>query len=261
MAQGLLWKRRRPGLPAWERPVRYTIKAAGLGYWPKTDVAPGDRWGREEPVWIPRGWVIPCRAGRELSYVKVRRLDADLQCDAKAAKYVHLAGSKPRGVLYGLADLAGHSDAILCEGEFDALLLRQHVGGMAGVAATGSASNTNPGAAAIVVLAQVARVWVALDTDEQGEAGAALWQERSARVRRLAPLEHDVTDMWAAGHDLAAWVRQGLGIAAPAASEPLSPAITAALAAPRGSRVQALMDAGLTKGAALELPAHATAGR
>lgn len=188
-----------------------TIKAAGLGYWPQEAYRPGERWGQDKRVWLPRGWVIPCEVGSELAYVKVRRLDADMQADPKSPKYVAVSGSKKRGVLYGLGDLAGHTDAILCEGEFDALLLRQHIAGMAGVVATGSATDASPGPAALLALVAIPRIWGALDTDDAGVKGFDRWHALSPRVRLLMPSEHDVTDMWRAGHNLAAWVARGIG--------------------------------------------------
>jgi len=198
-----------------------TIKAAHLGYWrPKSEAdkwRPGDKWGQEKDVWTPEGWVIPCDLGPDLAYIKVRRPDDDLQADPKSAKYIAVKGSKKAGVLYGLADLAGHTDAILCEGEFDALLLRQHLAGLAGVVATGSAGDASPGRAAVLALLPVPRVWGALDTDEAGEKGMAKWGDLLGRVRPLPPPAHDVTDAWKAGHNLALWACSSTGPEAPKA--------------------------------------------
>lgn len=149
------------------------------------------------------GWVIPREHDDVIHYVKVRRPQGD-------PKYLAIRGS--RLTLYGLDDLRGRTDAVLVEGEYDALLLRQHVGDLCGVGATGSASK-GLDADAIAVLCGVRRVFVAYDTDEAGQDGAATLAGLSARVRVIPPPggEHDITDGWKAGHDLAAWAVEHIG--------------------------------------------------
>ncbi len=195
-----------------------TIRAAHLGYNPG-EIKPGDdpaRWGLEgRRVYIAKGWVIPYESGGVIRYVKVRRRDDDLQCKdprtGKApSKYLPIRGSHPP--LYGLDGLRGHTDALVCEGEYDCLLLRQHVGDLCGVAALGSAT-ASLDTDTVAVLCGVRRVFVALDSDDPGQAGAENLAGTSARMRVIPPPggAHDVTDAWKAGHDLAAWAVANIG--------------------------------------------------
>lgn len=127
-----------------------TITAAGLGWNPEEMWRPGAKWGQEKQVWLPRGWVIPHEAGGALWAINTRRTDADISA-AKSwnaanpnhkprpdDKYLCVSGSKR--ILYSLDALYHKSDAAICEGEFDALLLQQHIGRVCGCVALGSAS-------------------------------------------------------------------------------------------------------------------------
>lgn len=182
-----------------------TIRDAGLGYNPKELRDSPDRWGLDgKPVWLPVGWVIPCESGGDLWYIKVRRPQDE-------PKYLTVKGGKL--TVYGLDALvqAHYTDAIICEGEFDALLLRQHVGALCGVLALGSASK-GLDMQAISELVAIRRVWLALDADQAGNKGTEKLLATSARMHPLpVPGGNDVTDAWRAGHDLVAWVVPSIG--------------------------------------------------
>ncbi len=188
------------------------IRAAGLGYNPREMKSKVARWGVGGAyVWLPRGWIIPCESGGILWYVKIRRHPDDLEPDAKD-KYRTVKGS--RLTMYGLDTLAQthYTDCIICEGEFDALLLRQHVGSLVGCVALGSASK-GLDMQAVDQLVAIRRVWLALDTDKAGQDGARKLLAASARIHPL-PVpgdNNDVTDAWKAGHDLVAWVVPAIG--------------------------------------------------
>lgn len=185
-----------------------TVRAAGLGYYdgPERDknVRHWDVQGTY--VWLPRGWVIPCESGGVLWYVKVRRHADDLGPDpgtasGRVAKYQTLKGG--RLTMYGLETLrqTHFTDCIICEGEFDALLVGQHVGSLVGCVALGSATK-GLDMQAVDQLVAIRRVWLALDTDKAGEAGAKKLLAASARIHPLPVPAHDVTDAWRAGRDL-----------------------------------------------------------
>jgi len=188
------------------------IRAAGLGYNPREMKGKVARWGVDGAyVWLPRGWIIPCESGGILWYVKIRRHPDDLEPDAKD-KYRTVKGS--RLTMYGLDTLAQthYTDCIICEGEFDALLLRQHVGSLVGCVALGSASK-GLDMQAVDQLVAIRRVWLALDTDKAGQDGARKLLAASARIHPL-PVpgnNNDVTDGWKAGHDLVAWIVPAIG--------------------------------------------------
>ncbi|GAG27312.1 unnamed protein product, partial [marine sediment metagenome] len=188
-----------------------TIRGAGLGYYdgPERDKNVR-RWDvRGHYVRLPKGWVISCEHSSHLWYVKIRRPNEDLEPDAKD-KYWTVKGG--RLTMYGLDTLAQthYTDCIICEGEFDALLLCQHVGSLVGCVALGSASK-GLDMQAVSELVAIRRVWLALDADKAGEAGAKKLLAPSARIHLLPVPAHDVTDAWKVGHDLVAWVLPAIG--------------------------------------------------
>ena len=193
-----------------------TIRAAGLGYCPKAYRDKAAAWGLDpadydKGVYIPLGWVIPCEAGGTLAYVKVRRPQGD-------PKYLALAGSRKQGAIYGLDQVAGAFDLVICEGELSALSLAQELAGVAAVISPGDAGG-RPTAAALATMATVPRWWAVFDQDGAGDKGAKYWGSLSARVRPLSWPEAwaakgpkwDVNDALRDHEDLAAWAVPQLG--------------------------------------------------
>lgn len=190
-----------------------TIRLARLGYNPKEwydrDVV---RWGIGEPgcrpIWLPRGWVIPCEVGGILYYAKIRRPDEDV---VDGNKYIIVRGGRKAGVLYGLGDIAGHSDAVIVEGEINALTLRQCIAGVAAIVSVGDANN-RPSEDALAELVKVRRWHSLYDDDEAGERGQAALGVLSQRVRVLPwPFKgRDINDA-RNDIDLAEWVLPFLG--------------------------------------------------
>jgi len=165
-------------------------------------------------LWIPKGVVIPCAALGEMQYIKVRRPVPPLP----GPKYKLVKDS--RLALYGLDRLQGLPVAVVCESEFDALLLQQLAGDLVDVVAVGGAGQ-HPATRYLLPLARSRRWIVALDPDDAGRGGAAWWGGFSARVRQARPTEAgDLTDYHKAGGDLRAWILELL------AREGLSPADT-----------------------------------
>ena len=211
-----------------------TIKAAGLGYNPKFIKRKTEDWGLDpakydKGVSIYSGWVIPCECGGVLRYVKVRRPQEDIDAaiawnkthprkedQHNAAKYVCVTGSAKLGAIYGLDQVAGAFDLILCEGEISALTLRQELAGVAAVVSCGDAGN-KPTAGALATMATVPRWFLAFDHDKAGTSGAAWWDERSKRIRPLPWAwaakgdKYDVNDAKRDGEDLPAWAIPHLG--------------------------------------------------
>lgn len=149
---------------------------------------------------ISRGIVIPCFVDGVPWYIKVRRPVPPLS----GPKYQKAAGSK--SALYGLDHLTGKRVVVICEGEFDAMLLRQKAGDLVDVVAVGSAT-TKPALPFLARLAGATRWLVAFDRDGAGDRGADWWGDFSSRVRRVRPLQgNDLTDFHQAGGDLRAWV-------------------------------------------------------
>lgn len=183
-----------------------TIRAARLGWNPAQWRDAAAKWGQDgKPIWLAPGWVIPNESGGALWGVNVRRAG-----DAEP-KYMMVAGSKRR--VYGVGLVGHHSDLVICEGEFDALLLRQEAGALVSAVALGGANN-RPDVDSLRVLAGFRRWWVATDQDDAGRKAQAELLEASARARPLALPDaesKDVTDAWQAGADLAQWVTRSVG--------------------------------------------------
>lgn len=190
-----------------------TIHTWRLGYnaaWRKYNPT---LWGSDDaaPVWLPAGIVIPGWAAGSLWYLKVR---VALPGDSLAAyigggqrpgpKYVQVRGSRP--ALFGADSLPGHAVAVLCEGEFDALLLWQQAGELVSTVTLGSATAKLEGRW-LWALSAANRVIVAYDNDLAGRTASEQLANVSGRVRQVKPLgAKDLTDMYLAGGDLRSWV-------------------------------------------------------
>ncbi len=171
--------------------IEATCRAWRLGYHSKDD--------RIGDLYVPRGIVIPCFFAESLWYVKVRRPVPPLP----KPKYWQVGGSKL--TLFGLDKLAGRPEIVICEGELDALLLRQIAGDLVDVIAVAGAAQ-RPNAQTLLRLAEYRRWFIAFDHDDAGAEGAAWWGF-AARTRAVRPLQgKDLTDFHLAGGDLRAWV-------------------------------------------------------
>jgi DNA primase len=150
---------------------------------------------------VPCGILIPCEIAGVIWYLKVRRA-------AGTPKYRQVKGSVP--ALFGAETLRGHDVAVICEGEFDAILLHQEAGDLAGVATLGSATGGLDLAVWGNYLLPVPRLLVAYDLDGAGKTGAAKLAGLTARARRVSvpamPNVKDLTDFWKAGGNLRAWL-------------------------------------------------------
>lgn len=191
-----LWEDRGERARSWlaRRGLREeTLRAWRIGY------NPADR--RIGSLFVPRGIVIPCFVDGALWYLKVRRPVPPLP----GAKYQQVKGGGKRA-LFGLDHLDGKRVVVICEGEFDALLLRQEAGDLVDVVALGSAT-VRPSPRFLAYLLGASHWLVATDRDNAGEKGGAWWGDFSARVRRVRPLQgKDLTDFYQEGGDLRAWV-------------------------------------------------------
>ena len=169
-----------------------TLRAWQIGYNGKEREIAG--------LYVPHGIVIPCLVDGKPWYLKVRRPVPPLP----PPKYQQVKGGRP--ALFGADHLTGKAVVVLCEGEFDALLVWQEAGDLVDVAALGSAS-TRPTPAHLIPLLGALHWLLAADCDDAGERTAEVWGEYSARVMRVRPLQgNDLTDFWRAGGNLRAWI-------------------------------------------------------
>ena len=191
-----------------------TIRSARLGYWT------GDEWFAgvfpDRRVWVPRGIVIPWLEGPNVALVNVRRLEGD-------PKYVAILGSRRGGLYPGREGLVAGKPVVIVEGEFDALLLGQELGGSAPVVTLGGAGSKPSPRVKNAMLG--ASPWiVAGDSDAAGEKSADGWLSQSDRCVRVAPptgIGKDWTEAHQKGIDLRSWWRPTLDriIGTPSQSE------------------------------------------
>jgi DNA primase len=166
-----------------------TIRRWRLGYSPTDQRIAG--------LWVQRGILIPWFVDGEVWQLKIRRPPG------LEPKYVSVSGGHP--VLFGAETLRGHRVAVLCEGEFDAMLLEQIAGAWVGVATLGSCSKALS-ERAVLELLPISRVLVAYDLDADGEKGAERLVSLSARMRRVPPpIGKDLTEAWQMGARLHDW--------------------------------------------------------
>ncbi len=160
-------------------------------------------------LWVPRGIIIPHwhEATNTLWGIKVR------QGQGAKQKYSHVKGGTDG--LFGADTLAGHDVAVVCEGEFDTMLLHAHVGNLVAVVTLGSASakDVDP---FLPWLLRVDKLLIATDADRAGDQAAEYWLKLTKRARRLRPPVEpadgkDVTDFWKAGGDLRRWITEVIG--------------------------------------------------
>jgi hypothetical protein len=147
---------------------------------------------------IPSGIVIPWKDEDGVRALSVRQLDA-------TPKYKVVAKSCRQGV-FPYIDIEPGQPIVICEGEFDCLLLNQTLCGVAIAITLGSAS-ARPTYATLIRLAAASTISLVYDNDDAGERASEYWTQLSPHVQKLSvPAGQDITDIWAAGVDLKEWV-------------------------------------------------------
>ena len=149
--------------------------------------------------YVHAGITIPHLSGPYLWGVKIRR-----NKNIPTERYRIIAGSKQN--LFNADSLNGRKIALVCEGEFDAMLLDQEVGTMAAVVTLGSATGTL-GGRWLPALLPVERFLIATDNDQAGQEAKAKWQKLTgARGQSVdIPQGKDITEYWQAGGNLHTW--------------------------------------------------------
>lgn len=181
-AKALAWLRQR-GLKG------ETIRQARLGYHPA-----------ETPD-ADRGIVIPWFASGTVRFVQIRRPHGK-------PKYKATAGGS-RGDFYPCPPAPGRV-VLVCEGEFDCLLMRQEAADLVEAITLGGAADKLTGSAALAICF-APLVLVATDNDVAGDNAAQGWLEVTARARRIRPpARKDLTEAFLSGADLREWIADEL---------------------------------------------------
>ena len=184
-AAALAWLTDRRGL------TMETIRAAKLGYNPT--------WAEVAGGKLAPGVTIPCYAAG-LQYVKVRVGKAERRRGFD--KYLALAGSKTKA-LFG-ADGLPAANVVICEGEFDALLMGQFLPDGWAAVTMGSPSSVADVATWKKYFILTTSGYIAMDNDKAGGEYSTKWLEILPWLDVL-PLPDgcgDLTDYWQSGGDL-----------------------------------------------------------
>jgi DNA primase len=171
-----------------------TIRDARLGY------VPGDfcAFRNLHGLRVPCGITLPWLDEDKLWSVKARRAAGEV-------KYAHIAGGSGSG-LYNADALTDATMVVLCEGEFDALLLQQEAGDRLTAVTLGSAAaRLTP--RWLPHLLAMERIFIAYDADEAGQRGATYLGSMIPHAQRLSvPMGKDITDFYLQRGDLYAWI-------------------------------------------------------
>jgi hypothetical protein len=181
-------------------------------------------WGLDgDDVILHHGILIPWIIGDQVWRLKIKHLAAGADRGEKPQKYSQIRGAGGTHPIYMVQTVEWQETVVFCEGEFDALLLWQELGGfnnqLAGVVTLGSSVGIEKNNASALVSFGLYLVGsklrlVAYDLDEAGCKGAEglawLGHSRRIQVPRVRPYDKDITDYWCAGGDLRAWIEKEL---------------------------------------------------
>ncbi len=204
---------------------RQTQHAFRLGYNPRNIYDEPERWGLDgKKIWLPRGIVIPGIKARQPTYLKIRRTLPGDRLGAYIPGWMPKDGLEtvkfggPRGGQAGIFRLALKDTRpvlFLTEGEWDAMLLWEHIPDLCDMATLGGASRKLH-LPELSLLTRYLAVLVVLDDDQAGARGLAYFNELQAQIPRLYPIKspaHDLTDYWKSGGNLRAWAAGQIALA------------------------------------------------
>ena len=183
-----------------------TIKNYRLGY------NNGDR--KISGLWLFEGFTIPTIIYSDIWQIRTRTPPKHIgrvvfNGDRTLSKYEGITGNKTG--LMGADRLAAAHTAIICAGEFDAMLCQQHA--PAGVACVTFGSETKRLSLRWqIALRKITRLIVAYDNDEAGDKGFTSVREIVPNaLRARVPTGKDMGEYRAGGGDIAAWIREITG--------------------------------------------------
>ncbi len=207
-AEGVLWSQSGKDMLIWLRArglCDETIKAARLGYIPKDYTENPKAWGtpsdEERPIYFFEGLLIPGLIASKVWYLKIRLSNPR----GDMPKYINIRGGKS-SALYGAEHIVNDRPAVFCEGELDAILLKQEVKDLANVVTLGSATNELNLATWGIYLLRPSSFVIAYDVDTAGNGGAnkLTWLHDAQRlsIPRLSQGDKDLTDFHKSGGNL-----------------------------------------------------------
>jgi hypothetical protein len=153
------------------------------------------------PFRLPPGITIPWLTGPHgISGANVRQLHVTLK-----GKYVMAKGSRRHWMFPSLTAWAG--PILIVEGEFDAMVANQELGGLLPVATLGGAQCKPGDTFDAPTLCRFKKILVAADSDNAGRECRDMWSEFSRRSRSIdmPPDAKDLSDAVSHGVDLCHW--------------------------------------------------------
>lgn len=187
-----------------------TLEHFRIGYNPGDWYDLAGAWGSSDKVYLPRGITIPCLVGGTLYYIKTRRIEAHIP---KSKRFIQVSGGRPG--IFGADNLRGCWLAVFVEGEFNAMVLDQEAGDLAGVVSLGSASNRTEGLDMAVwgrYILEPTHILAVYDPDDAGDTGAGSLLATLPRAKRVLLPKltgvKDINDYHLAGGDLGKWLAE-----------------------------------------------------
>jgi DNA primase len=157
--------------------------------------------GRDRPLWLPKGLVIPYSRDREILRLRIRRL----QPEEAGPRYYVVPGSSMATMIMG----ENRKVFVVVESELDAIMIDSVAGDLVGAIALGS-SSAKPDKAATRFLKKSLRVLVSLDFDEAGSKARLWWEKEFPNSKRWPPPHKDPGESYTQGVNIRAWITAGL---------------------------------------------------
>jgi len=171
-----------------------TLRRFSIGY---------SRGYKSGDLWIPEGITIPGFIDGAIWYLKIRTNEQEGK-----PKYTLVKGSKPAAI-FNADSLRAADNCLITEGEFNAMIATQELGGLIPVASMGGSASNRIDLATWGVYFMLHKLVLALfDNDSAGETGSiALYAALGDRVKLAAlPDGHDLNSYHQAGFSLKAWI-------------------------------------------------------
>jgi DNA primase len=186
-----------------------TIRAARLGYIPRRFEEPAGRWGTPNddprPIYLYQSILIPGIVAGKAWYLKMRTI--------KPKDFPQVRGSRS-SALYLADHIQADRPLVICEGEFDALLLQQEIGDLASVVTLGGSQNPLNLTTWGLYLLRPSSIIRAYDMDQSGTRAdqKLAWIHNSQRLKipQLREGDKDITDFHKSGGHLRSLIENAL---------------------------------------------------